>query len=147
MGGLADEVASQFAMSADQIALNVVGAADDVAGVRRGSGISTRLLPISCRFAPGGGPPTTSQASWPPRLSELLGKTGRGGNRRGAGREDCAPITRPKRRQTETTVLNVESSFASNQSLFKIAAFFYDILRISAPDWFVLSMLAVTPTC
>ena len=96
-----------------------------------------RLVRIIVPLAPGGGTDNLTRIM-APRLIELLGQQVVVENRPGAGGQIGTDYV-AKAGPDGYTILNVESSFASNPSLFKKLP--YDTLKDFAP----VSLLAVTP--
>ncbi|HTD89161.1 MAG TPA: tripartite tricarboxylate transporter substrate-binding protein, partial [Burkholderiales bacterium] len=97
----------------------------------------TRLVRIIVPLAPGGGTDNLTRIM-APRLTELLGQQVVVENRPGAGGQTGTEFV-AKAMPDGYTLLNVESSFSSNPSLFRKLP--YDTLRDFAP----LSLLATTP--
>jgi tripartite-type tricarboxylate transporter receptor subunit TctC len=97
----------------------------------------TRLVRIVVPLAPGGGTDNLTRIM-APKLSEVLGQQVIVDNRPGAGGQIGSELV-AKAAPDGYTILNVESSFASNPSLFTKLP--YDTLRDFAP----VSLLAMTP--
>jgi tripartite-type tricarboxylate transporter receptor subunit TctC len=96
-----------------------------------------RLVRIVVPLAPGGGTDNLTRIM-APKLSEVLGQQVIVDNRPGAGGQIGSELV-AKAAPDGYTILNVESSFASNPSLFTKLP--YDTLRDFAP----VSLLAMTP--
>ncbi len=96
-----------------------------------------RIVRIVVPLAPGGGTDNLTRIM-APRLSEILGQQVIVDNRPGAGGQIGTDFV-AKAAPDGYTILNVESSFASNPSLFSKLP--YDTLRDFAP----VSLLAMTP--
>ncbi len=97
----------------------------------------SRAVRIVVPLAPGGGTDNLTRIM-APRLSELLGQQVVVDNRPGAGGQIGTELV-AKAPPDGYTILNVESSFSSNPSLFSKLP--YDTLRDFAP----ISLLAMTP--
>ena len=96
-----------------------------------------RVVRIVVPLAPGGGTDNLTRIM-APRMGEILGQQVIVENRPGAGGQIGTDIV-AKAAPDGYTILNVESSFASNPSLFSKLP--YDTLRDFAP----VSLLAMTP--
>ena len=96
-----------------------------------------RVVRIIVPLAPGGGTDNLTRIM-APRLGEILGQQVIVDNRAGAGGQIGTDLV-AKAAPDGYTILNVESSFASNPSLFSKLP--YDTLRDFAP----VSLLAMTP--
>ena len=96
-----------------------------------------RLIRIIVPLSPGGGTDNLTRII-APRLSELLGQTVVIENRPGAGGQIGTEYV-AKSNPDGYTILNVESSFASNPSLFKKLP--YDTVK----DFYPIALLATTP--
>jgi tripartite-type tricarboxylate transporter receptor subunit TctC len=99
--------------------------------------VPNRLLRIIVPLAPGGGTDNLTRIM-APRMTELLGQQVVVENRPGAGGQIGTEFV-AKALPDGYTILNVESSFASNPSLFRKLP--YDTLKDFAP----VSLLATTP--
>src|SRR3954463_631812 len=97
----------------------------------------SRPVRIIVPLAPGGGTDNLTRIM-APRLTELLGQQVVVENRPGAGGQIGTDLV-AKSTPDGYTILNVESSFASNPSIFRKLP--YDTLKDFAP----VSLLAVTP--
>jgi tripartite-type tricarboxylate transporter receptor subunit TctC len=97
----------------------------------------TRLVRIIVPLAPGGGTDNLTRIM-APRMTELLGQQVVVENRPGAGGQIGTEFV-AKAAADGYSILNVESSFASNPSLFRKLP--YDTLKDFAP----VSLLATTP--
>ena len=100
-------------------------------------GFPTRPVRIIVPLAPGGGTDNITRIM-APRMTELLGQQIVVDNRPGAGGQIGTDLV-AKAKPDGYTILNVESSFASNPSLFSKLP--YDTLRDFAP----ISLLGTTP--
>ena len=96
-----------------------------------------RIIRIVVPLAPGGGTDNLTRIM-APRMGEILGQQVIVDNRPGAGGQIGTDVV-AKAAPDGYTILNVESSFASNPSLFSKLP--YDTLRDFAP----VSLLAMTP--
>jgi tripartite-type tricarboxylate transporter receptor subunit TctC len=127
-------------MSAAQCVLNVLSAValmPSLSSVAADVSYPTRPVRVIVPLAPGGGTDNLSRIM-APRLIELLGQQVVVENRPGAGGQIGTDFV-AKAAPDGYTILTVESSFASNPSLFRKLP--YDTLKDFAP----ISLLAVTP--
>jgi tripartite-type tricarboxylate transporter receptor subunit TctC len=124
-------------MSTTRYALNVVALMLTLPAIAAEPAYPNRLVRIIVPLAPGGGTDNLTRIM-APRLIELLGQQVVVENRPGAGGQIGTDYV-AKAAPDGYTILNVESSFASNPSLFKKLP--YDTLKDFAP----VSLLAVTP--
>jgi len=127
-------------MSATQCVLSVLSAValmPSLPSVAAGVSYPTRPVRVIVPLAPGGGTDNLTRIM-APRLIELLGQQVVVENRPGAGGQIGTDFV-AKAAPDGYTILTVESSFASNPSLFRKLP--YDTLKDFAP----ISLLAVTP--
>ena len=124
-------------MGTARYALSVIALMMTLPAVAAEPAYPNRLIRIVVPLAPGGGTDNLTRIM-APRLTELLGQQVVVENRPGAGGQIGTEFV-AKAAPDGYTILNVESSFASNPSLFNKLP--YDTLRDFAP----VSLLAATP--